>query len=104
MADLTSVPPAGSLAGASKDPIPGEFKYWEQLDTPYAKALRQLLKAVFGVEPKLPDAAVRKYAEAYYDADPVAEAFIDEVGGESILWLVRVTDLVVAQLELHGAP
>ena len=63
----------------SKPRIPTEFRYWEQLETPYAKALRQLLRAVFGVEPRLPDEAVRKYAEAYYDADPVAEAFIDEV-------------------------
>ena len=59
--------------------IPTEFRYWEQLETPYAKALRQLLRAVFGVDPRLPKEAVQKYAEAYYDADPVAEAFIDEV-------------------------
>lgn len=63
----------------SKPRIPTEFRYWEQLETPYAKALRHLLRAVFGVDPRLPDEAVRKYAEAYYDADPVAEAFIDEV-------------------------
>ena len=44
----------------SKPRIPTEFRYWEQLETPYAKALRQLLRAVFGVEPRLPDEAVRK--------------------------------------------
>jgi hypothetical protein len=59
--------------------VPTEFRYWEQLETPYAKALRRLLRGVFGVDPRLPKEAVQKYAESYYDADPVAEAFIDEV-------------------------
>ncbi|MCA9578146.1 MAG: oxygenase MpaB family protein [Polyangiales bacterium] len=59
--------------------IPTEFRYWEQLDSPYAKALRRLLQGVLGVDPRLPREAVQKYAEAYFDADPVAEAFVDEV-------------------------
>ena len=59
--------------------IPTEFRYWEQLEKPYARALRQLIKTVLGFDPRLPAEAVQKYAEAYYEADPVAEAFVDEV-------------------------
>lgn len=34
---------------------------------------------MFGADPKLPDETVRTWAHSYYDADPVAEAFIDDV-------------------------
>jgi hypothetical protein len=59
--------------------VPGEFRYWENLGSDRAKRLRRRLRALFRVEPELPDAIVRRYAASYYDADPVAEAFIDEV-------------------------
>jgi hypothetical protein len=41
--------------------------------------MRWALRALFGEDPLLPDALVRRYAESYFDADPVAEAFIDDV-------------------------
>lgn len=59
--------------------IPSEFRYWDNVATPWAKRLRRNLQTVFGADPLLPDAVVRKFAASYYDADPVAEAFVDEV-------------------------
>lgn len=59
--------------------IPTEFRYWEKIDTPAAERLRSVLRALFGVDPRLPDETVRTWGEGYYEADPVAEAFIDEV-------------------------
>jgi hypothetical protein len=43
--------------------------------------VRKQLQSRFGSDPRLPDAIVRRYAESYYDADPVAEAFVSEVYG-----------------------
>ncbi len=62
-----------------EDRIPGEFRYWEHLPTTRVQLLRRALRLVFGADPQLPDAIVRTWAHGYYDADPVAEAFVDEV-------------------------
>ena len=59
--------------------IPGEFRYWDRIGTPRARRLRWGLRLLFGIDPRLPDEVVRRYAASYYDADPVAEAFVDEV-------------------------
>ncbi|MCC7536429.1 MAG: DUF2236 domain-containing protein [Deltaproteobacteria bacterium] len=68
-------------AGRKGDPdrIPSEFQYWTNLDAPWARRARRVLHWIFGVDPILPDAIVREFARAYYDADPVAEAFVDDV-------------------------
>ena len=66
-------------AEAPESRIPTEFRYWENIGTPRAQKLRRRLRVLFGADPQLPDAIVRRYAESYYDADPIAEAFIDEV-------------------------
>lgn len=67
--------------GASEGRIPSEFRYWEHLPTQRAQRLRRALKAVFGADPQPPDELVRTWARTYYDADPVAEAFVEEVYG-----------------------
>lgn len=59
--------------------IPEEFKYWEQLHSPSNRWLRRILRWTFGVDPVLPEARILEYAHSYFDADPVAEAFVDEV-------------------------
>ncbi len=59
--------------------IPTEFQYWGNIRTPHAQRVRRGLRALFGTDPQLPDETVRKYAASYYDADPVAEAFVGEV-------------------------
>ncbi len=61
------------------DRIPTEFRYDAQRDDAYPRALRGVLRAVFGYDPTLPEEAVRAFAASYYDADPLAEAFVDEV-------------------------
>jgi hypothetical protein len=63
----------------SHDRIPGEFRYWEHLPSPRAQRLRAVLRALFRVDPAPSDDVVRAFASSYYDADPVAEAFVDEV-------------------------
>lgn len=57
--------------------LPTEFRYWENL--PRAQWLRRALRLAFGADPQLPDDVVRTWGEGYYDADPIAEAFVDEV-------------------------
>lgn len=65
--------------GSTPPRIPTEFRYWHNLPKPRVQALRRTLQLLFGADPQLPDATVRTWAASYYDADPVAEAFIDEV-------------------------
>ncbi len=59
--------------------VPGEFRYWENIDTPGARWLRRGLRLVFRCDPTLSKQAIDDYAASYYDADPVAEAFVEEV-------------------------
>src|ERR1700722_14130109 len=66
-------------APTSTPRIPREFRYWDNLGSPPPQKLRRTLRALFGIDPQLPDAIVRRYAASYYDADPIAEAFVDEV-------------------------
>ena len=40
---------------------------------------RRVWRRVFGFDQQPPDDYVRRFARAYYDSDPVAEAFVDEV-------------------------
>jgi hypothetical protein len=63
----------------SARPIPGEFRYWENLSTPRTERLRRGFQKLLGFDPVLDDSIVRRYAETYFDADPVAEAFVEEV-------------------------
>jgi hypothetical protein len=64
---------------APADRIPTDFQYWENFEKPYAKGIRAGMRLAFGVKPDLPDDIVRTYGQMYYDADPVAEAFVEEV-------------------------
>ena len=64
---------------ATKGRCPGEFRYWENLDTPWARRLRSVGRFVLGFDPAPPDHLVRTFASMYYDADPLAEAFVEEV-------------------------
>ena len=59
--------------------IPSEFRYWENREQPWAKKRARMIELFFRCDPWLPDETVRTWAAMYYDADPVAEAFIDEV-------------------------
>ena len=43
------------------------------------KRARRLFKLLFRFDPELPDDVIEKFASSFYMADPVAEAFVDEV-------------------------
>lgn len=58
---------------------PLEFRYWERIDEPWVRGLRAVLRRTTGFDPAPSDAVVRTFASMYYDADPLAEAFVDEV-------------------------
>jgi hypothetical protein len=59
--------------------IPSEFRYWERIDDPWVSRLRALSRRTLGFDPAPRDDVVRTIASMYYDADPLAEAFVDEV-------------------------
>jgi hypothetical protein len=62
------------------DRIPTEFEtYWRKRDLPSTRRARRAFKAIFRFDPLPSEAVVRDVAHGYYDADPVAEEFVDEV-------------------------
>lgn len=58
---------------------PREFRYWDRIDSPAVARRRAWLQLLLGFDPAPPEEAVRTLASMYYDADPLAEAFVDEV-------------------------
>ncbi|AKF03128.1 oxygenase MpaB family protein [Sandaracinus amylolyticus] len=58
---------------------PTEFRYWENLDRRIPRFVRTLGQRVLGFDPAPSDDVVRTFASMYYDADPLAEAYVDEV-------------------------
>lgn len=58
--------------------IPGEFHYWKNLPTPRIRRARKAFRRMFGFDPDLPESVINTWAESFYEADPVAEAFVDE--------------------------
>lgn len=58
---------------------PREFRYWENIEQLKWKAPRRVLERLLGVDPVLPDDVVETLGEMYFEADPLAEAFVQEV-------------------------
>jgi hypothetical protein len=58
--------------------VPTEFLYWQRADSPWVRRARRAWHALLRFDPLPPDDVVRSFAHGYYDADPVAEAFVDE--------------------------
>lgn len=56
---------------------PAEFRYWENL--PKVARRRAIAKRLLGFDPAPPEDVARTFASMYYDADPLAEAFVHEV-------------------------
>ncbi|WP_280353598.1 oxygenase MpaB family protein [Nocardia otitidiscaviarum] len=71
------VPATLDTAAAGK--IPTEFHYWDRLADPRVQQARRMFRTVFRFDPQPSEDLVRAFGEAYYQADPVAEAFVDEV-------------------------
>ncbi len=57
---------------------PSEFRYFDRIDDPLPRRVRAVAKAVLGIDAAPPDETVRAFASMYFDADPLAEAFVDE--------------------------
>lgn len=70
---------SASIAPAADGKTPAEFLYWQHVDDPRVQRVRAACKRVFRFDPQPADTLVRAFATAYYQADPVAEAFVDEV-------------------------
>jgi hypothetical protein len=60
--------------------IPAEFAaYWQALERPGVKRQRALALRFLGFDAVPSEERVREFAHGCYDADPIAEAFVDEV-------------------------
>lgn len=59
--------------------IPSEFRYWERVDDAAVQRARKVWRAVWRFDPQPSDDYVRRFADAYYDTDPIAEAFVADV-------------------------
>jgi hypothetical protein len=57
---------------------PQEFRYWDNIDRPLVRRVRALGRAL-GFELALPDHVVQTLGDMCFDADPLAEAFVEEV-------------------------
>jgi hypothetical protein len=69
-----------AIAERSSSPRkPTEFRYWDHVGDRRVQLARRAWKAVWRFDPQPPDEYVERFARAYYDSDPVAEAFVDEV-------------------------
>jgi len=68
-----------AVSDSSTMKVPTEFHYWQNLKTPRIQRARKVFRRMFGFDPDLPEGVVNQYAASYYDADPIAEAFVDEV-------------------------
>jgi hypothetical protein len=71
--------PQATIEVAEPAKIPSEFRYWDNVDKPIFQRGRRVWRRVFRFDPQPTDEYVRRFARAYYDSDPVAEAFVDEV-------------------------
>jgi hypothetical protein len=60
-------------------PEPTEFRYWAQVNAPGVQRARKAWRAVWRFDPQPSEEYVHRFARAYYDTDPVAEAFVADV-------------------------
>tara|TARA_R110002096_G_scaffold292224_2_gene486687 strand:+ start:134153 stop:135442 length:1290 start_codon:yes stop_codon:yes gene_type:complete len=58
---------------------PSEFRYWENIDKPLVQRIRRLAQHVLRFDLAPSDERIREFAASYYDADPLAEAFVRDV-------------------------
>jgi hypothetical protein len=64
---------------ASTPTVPTEFRYWARVDDPRIQQVRRMMRRALRFDPQPDEALVESFGRAYYQADPVAEAFVDEV-------------------------
>lgn len=61
---------------------PTDFRYWQRLRRPATRVARSAVRLALGFDPAPPEDRVRAFAASYFDADPVAEAYVEDVGLE----------------------
>jgi hypothetical protein len=67
-------------ADVAAEPIPAEFLgYWNRVSSRRVQRARRVCRAVLRFDPIPNEEQVLAFARGYYDADPIAEAFVDEV-------------------------
>jgi hypothetical protein len=71
---------AGATIAPAGDRIPTEvLTYWDAIERPAIRRARAISQLVLGFDLVPSDERVREFAHGCYDADPVAEAFVDEL-------------------------
>ncbi len=73
------IPGRAERTGPHAWQIPAEFRYWDHVGDRRVQLARRAWKAVWRFDPQPAGEYVERFARAYYDSDPVAEAFVDEV-------------------------
>ncbi len=58
---------------------PSEFNYWANVGRPWVRVVRAMGRVVLGFDPAPSDEIVRTFASSYYEGDPLAEAFVEEI-------------------------
>jgi hypothetical protein len=71
------MPAAGPGLDAGR--IPTEFRYRNHVADRRIQAARTVWRALWRFDPQPSDELVNAFAQSYYESDPVAEAFVDEV-------------------------
>ena len=66
------------MAGKS-DTVPTEFQYWQRVDDKRVRLLRRVIRRTLGFDPAPSDDIINTFGAMYFDADPLAEAFVDDV-------------------------
>lgn len=79
--------------------IPTEFAtYWDAIERPAVKRARAAARRLLGFDLVPDESRVLDFAHGYYDADPTAEAFVDEVYlGRSVNEGRRMLDRAIAE-------
>lgn len=62
-----------------RERLPGDFRYFSHFERKRVRAVRALFRALLGFDLAPSDEIVRAFASMYYDADPLADAFVSEV-------------------------
>ena len=58
---------------------PSEFRYWENLEKPVVRTVRKIAERVLHFDLAPSEERVNEFAASYFDADPLAEAFVRDV-------------------------
>ncbi len=58
------------------DEVPTDFRWFERARLPAVRGARALIRALTGVDPAPSEDVTRAFAAAYFDGDPIADAYV----------------------------